>query len=89
MRLLLHLESIRRKLSESENYSYLYSISHPYKQWGYNYFFDASYFTKQDDTNSFQYGLNDKIILSPRPRAAKTPHLDAGFDAGLDAGPSA
>jgi len=34
-----------------------------YKQWGYNYFFDASYFTKQDDTNSFQYGLNDKIML--------------------------
>lgn len=25
--------------------------------------FDASYFTKQDDTNSFQYGLNDKIML--------------------------
>lgn len=34
-----------------------------YKQWGYNYFFDASYFTKQDDTNSFQYGLNDKIMF--------------------------
>ncbi|MDQ8692083.1 LTA synthase family protein [Streptococcus sp. IsoGale022] len=34
-----------------------------YKQWGYNHFFDASYFTKQDDTNSFQYGLNDKIML--------------------------
>ncbi|MEW4354153.1 LTA synthase family protein [Streptococcus pneumoniae] len=34
-----------------------------YKQWGYNYFFDSSYFTKQDDTNSFQYGLNDKIML--------------------------
>ena len=34
-----------------------------YKQWGYHYFFDASYFTKQDDTNSFQYGLNDKIML--------------------------
>lgn len=34
-----------------------------YKQWGYNYFFDVSYFTKQDDTNSFQYGLNDKIML--------------------------
>ena len=34
-----------------------------YKQWGYNYFFDASYFTKQDETNSFQYGLNDKIMF--------------------------
>ena len=31
-----------------------------YKQWGYNYFFDASYFTKQNSSNSFQYGLNDK-----------------------------
>ena len=34
-----------------------------YKQWGYNYFFDASYFTKQDSSNSFQYGLNDKYML--------------------------
>ena len=34
-----------------------------YKQWGYNYFFDSSYFTKQDETNSFQYGLNDKIMF--------------------------
>lgn len=35
-----------------------------YKQWGYNYFFDQSYFTKQTDENSFQYGLNDKIMLA-------------------------
>lgn len=34
-----------------------------YKQWGYNYFFDASYFTKQNSNNSFQYGLNDKYML--------------------------
>lgn len=34
-----------------------------YKQWGYNYFFDSSYFSKQDKTNSFQYGLNDKIMF--------------------------
>ncbi|KXT77345.1 Lipoteichoic acid synthase LtaS Type IIc [Streptococcus sp. DD10] len=34
-----------------------------YKQWGYNYFFDASYFTEQNDSNSFQYGLNDKIMF--------------------------
>ena len=33
----------------------------PINQWGYNYFFDASYFTKQNSSNSFQYGLNDKI----------------------------
>ncbi|WNY46307.1 LTA synthase family protein [Streptococcus sp. 29896] len=35
-----------------------------YKQWGYNYFFDQSYFTEQTDENSFQYGLNDKIMLA-------------------------
>lgn len=34
-----------------------------YKQWGYNFFFDASYFTKQNSSNSFQYGLNDKYML--------------------------
>lgn len=34
-----------------------------YKQWGYNYFFDAPYFSKQTKDNSFQYGLNDKIML--------------------------
>ena len=34
-----------------------------YKQWGYYYFFDASYFTKQNSSNSFQYGLNDKYML--------------------------
>ena len=34
-----------------------------YTQWGYNYFFDASYFTKQNSSNSFQYGLNDKYML--------------------------
>ena len=34
-----------------------------YKQWGYNYFFDASYFTKQNSSISFQYGLNDKYML--------------------------
>ncbi|WP_019786403.1 LTA synthase family protein [Streptococcus sobrinus] len=34
-----------------------------YKQWGYNYFFDSTYFEKQDDENSFQYGLNDKYLF--------------------------
>ena len=34
-----------------------------YKQWGYNYFFDASYFQEQDSSNSFQYGLNDKYFF--------------------------
>nr|WP_245335131.1 LTA synthase family protein [Streptococcus oricebi] len=34
-----------------------------YKQWGYNYFFDQSYFSKLTSQNSFQYGLNDKIMF--------------------------
>ncbi|MGT2928656.1 LTA synthase family protein [Streptococcus dentasini] len=34
-----------------------------YKQWGYNYFFDSTYFQKQDSSNSFQYGLNDKYLF--------------------------
>lgn len=34
-----------------------------YKMWGYDYFFDASYFSEQTAENSFQYGLNDKIML--------------------------
>ena len=35
-----------------------------YKQWGYNYFFDSSYFAKQTNNNSFQYGLNDKYMFA-------------------------
>ncbi|MFZ2578091.1 MAG: LTA synthase family protein, partial [Citrobacter portucalensis] len=31
---------------------------------GYDYFFDSSYFSEQDDTNSFQYGLNDKYMFA-------------------------
>ncbi len=34
-----------------------------YKQLGYNYFFDSTYMTKMNDENSFQYGLNDKIMF--------------------------
>lgn len=34
-----------------------------YKQWGYQFFFDSSYFRKQDESNSFQYGLNDKAMF--------------------------
>ncbi|MFC3932437.1 LTA synthase family protein [Streptococcus dentapri] len=34
-----------------------------YKQWGYDYFFDSSYLEKQTDSNSFQYGLNDKYLF--------------------------
>ncbi len=35
-----------------------------YKQWGYNYFFDQSYFSEATAENSFQYGLNDKIMFA-------------------------
>lgn len=35
-----------------------------YKQWGYTYFFDQSYFSKATTENSFQYGLNDKIMFA-------------------------
>lgn len=35
-----------------------------YKQWGYDYFFDQSYFSTPTKENSFQYGLNDKIMFA-------------------------
>ncbi|MGT2925932.1 LTA synthase family protein [Streptococcus cuniculipharyngis] len=35
-----------------------------YKQLGYNYFFDQSYMSKPTKTNSFQYGLNDKVMFA-------------------------
>ncbi|MDG3132000.1 LTA synthase family protein [Streptococcus suis] len=35
-----------------------------YKQWGYNYFFDKTYFSETTEDNSFQYGLNDKIMFA-------------------------
>ncbi|MGT2716303.1 LTA synthase family protein [Streptococcus respiraculi] len=35
-----------------------------YKQWGYNYFFDKSYFTETTAENSFEYGLNDKVMFA-------------------------
>lgn len=35
-----------------------------YKQWGYTYFFDQSYFSKATTENSFQYGLNDKVMFA-------------------------
>ncbi|KXT79165.1 LTA synthase family protein [Streptococcus sp. DD13] len=34
-----------------------------YKQWGYHYFFDQSYFSEATSENSFEYGLNDKIMF--------------------------
>lgn len=35
-----------------------------YKQWGYTYFFDQSYFSPATKDNSFQYGLNDKVMFA-------------------------
>lgn len=35
-----------------------------YKQWGYNYFFDKNYFTDTTPENSFEYGLNDKVMFA-------------------------
>lgn len=34
-----------------------------YKQWGYDYFFDQNYMTVPNSDNSFEYGLNDKVML--------------------------
>lgn len=46
------------------NAAAFWNRNNTYKQWGYNYFFDASYFSEQNDENSFQYGLNDKIMFA-------------------------
>lgn len=35
-----------------------------YKQWGYDYWIDQSYMSKSTKENSFQYGLNDKVMLA-------------------------
>ncbi|MFA9493516.1 LTA synthase family protein [Streptococcus sp. E17BB] len=35
-----------------------------YKQWGYDYWFDQSYMSKATQENSFQYGLNDKVMFA-------------------------
>ncbi|MGT2934901.1 LTA synthase family protein [Streptococcus castoreus] len=45
------------------NVGTFWNRNNAYKQWGYNYFFDSSYFSKQTDKNSFQYGLNDKYMF--------------------------
>ena len=46
------------------NVGTFWNRNNAYKQWGYNYFFDSSYFTKQNSENSFQYGLNDKYMFA-------------------------
>ncbi|MBA2795010.1 LTA synthase family protein [Streptococcus porcinus] len=45
------------------NVGTFWNRNNAYKQWGYNYFFDSSYFSKQTKSNSFQYGLNDKYMF--------------------------
>lgn len=45
------------------NVGTFWNRNNAYKQWGYNYFFDSSYFSKQNSKNSFQYGLNDKYMF--------------------------
>lgn len=35
-----------------------------YKQWGYDHWFDQSYMSKATKDNSFQYGLNDKVMFA-------------------------
>jgi len=46
------------------NVGTFWNRNNAYKQWGYDYFFDSSYFTKQNSENSFQYGLNDKYMFA-------------------------
>ncbi|HHT7829723.1 TPA: LTA synthase family protein [Streptococcus suis] len=46
------------------NAASFWNRNNTYKQWGYNYFFDQSYFSKATAENSFQYGLNDKIMFA-------------------------
>ncbi|KHD45420.1 LTA synthase family protein [Streptococcus hongkongensis] len=45
------------------NVGTFWNRNNAYKQWGYNYFFDSNYFQKQNKSNSFQYGLNDKYMF--------------------------
>ena len=46
------------------NSASFWNRNNTYKQWGYNYFFDQSYFSETTEENSFQYGLNDKIMFA-------------------------
>lgn len=46
------------------NSASFWNRNNTYKQWGYNYFFDQAYFSEATTENSFQYGLNDKIMFA-------------------------
>nr|WP_213086811.1 LTA synthase family protein [Streptococcus zalophi] len=46
------------------NIATFWNRNNVYKALDYDYFFDQSYMSKATDDNSFQYGLNDKIMFS-------------------------
>nr|WP_213087394.1 LTA synthase family protein [Streptococcus pacificus] len=46
------------------NIATFWNRNNVYKALDYDYFFDQSYMSKATDENSFQYGLNDKIMFS-------------------------
>lgn len=46
------------------NVGTFWNRNNAYKHFGYDYFFDSSYFRKQTSDNSFQYGLHDKYMLN-------------------------
>ena len=46
------------------NVGSFWNRNNAYKQWGYQNFFDSSYFSEKTDSNSFQYGLNDKTMFA-------------------------
>lgn len=46
------------------NSASFWNRNNTYKSWGYHYFFDQSYFSPATEENSFQYGLNDKIMFA-------------------------
>lgn len=60
-------------LNDTNNYSSavfhgnigtFWNRNNAYKQLGYQHFFDQSYMSKMTKDNSFQYGLNDKVMFS-------------------------
>lgn len=59
------------------NAAAFWNRNNTYKQWGYNYFFDKSYFTATTAENSFEYGLNDKVMLADSIRYFE--HLQQPF----------
>ncbi|MGT2925203.1 LTA synthase family protein [Streptococcus caviae] len=46
------------------NIGTFWNRNNAYKQLGYQHFFDQSYMSKMTKDNSFQYGLNDKVMFS-------------------------